>query len=113
AHETVRPMRTSAAAAVRFAGVIEFSVPSWSRAPQRPQFDSVWWNAATAAADSGARGSGMATSCATLLRSTARRQTSRMRSGSGLGRAAHAGEEDLGERLVERRRAHQARHLIG
>src|SRR5258707_756254 len=34
------PSRTSAAAALRLAGVIRFNVPSSSSAPHRPQFDS-------------------------------------------------------------------------
>ena len=38
AHETISPVRTSRAAAARFAGVIRFSAPAWSSAPQRPQF---------------------------------------------------------------------------
>ncbi len=42
AQVTGTPSRTSRAAARRLAGVIRFSVPSWSSAPQRPQFDSVF-----------------------------------------------------------------------
>src|SRR5262245_53311584 len=38
AQETISPVLTSRAAAARFAGVIRFSAPAWSSAPQRPQF---------------------------------------------------------------------------
>ena len=38
AQETISPVRTAFAAAARFGGVIRFSAPAWSSAPQRPQF---------------------------------------------------------------------------
>src|SRR5262245_6104344 len=40
ASEIARPSRTSAAAALRLAGVIRFAAPSSSSWPQRPQLDS-------------------------------------------------------------------------
>ena len=55
-HDTVRPDRTVAVAALVTSGVIRLSVPSWSSSPQRPQLDSVRWKARTSAAAMGARG---------------------------------------------------------
>src|SRR5262245_54444465 len=40
-HVTETPSVTSLAARTRASGVMRFRVPSWSSAPQRPQFDSV------------------------------------------------------------------------
>src|SRR5262245_14831324 len=40
ARETDTPSLTSAAACLRFAGVIRFAAPIWSSLPQRPQLDS-------------------------------------------------------------------------
>ena len=40
ARETDTPERTSAIAALRLAGGTRLSAPSWSSAPQRPQFES-------------------------------------------------------------------------
>src|SRR5262245_17033028 len=52
AQPTVRPLRTSRAAATRFSAVMWFSVPSWSRSPHRPQFESDWRNASISRFDS-------------------------------------------------------------
>jgi len=38
---TDTPSLTSAAARLRWAGVMKFTVPSWSSVPQRPQLESV------------------------------------------------------------------------
>ncbi len=40
ASEKTLPVRTQAAASIRFAGVIRFAVPSSSSSPQRPQFET-------------------------------------------------------------------------
>ena len=56
AQDTVRPVRTVAAAAAVTSGVIRLSAPSWSSSPQRPQLESVSWNARTSAAAMGSRG---------------------------------------------------------
>src|SRR5262245_59057770 len=40
-NDTVVPVRTSAAACCRLAGVIRLVAPNWSSFPQRPQFDSL------------------------------------------------------------------------
>ena len=56
AHETVRPVRTVAAAAAVTSGVTRFSAPSSSSAPQRPQLESESKNPRTSAASNGWRG---------------------------------------------------------
>ena len=48
--ETLTPLRTSAAAAWRFSGVIRLNVPTWSSAPQRPQFETSSKKASNSAA---------------------------------------------------------------
>ena len=49
ASETEMPSRTSAAACLRFSGVIRFSVPRSSSAPHRPQFVSSPFHRSTSA----------------------------------------------------------------
>ena len=56
AQDTVRPVRTVAAAAAVTSGVMTLSAPNWSSSPQRPQLDSVSWKARTSAAAIGSRG---------------------------------------------------------
>ena len=43
--DTVRPVRTSRAAAARFSGVIRLTAPTWSSSPQRPQLRRLRYSA--------------------------------------------------------------------
>ena len=72
ASDTVSPVFTSAAACFRFAAVTRLTEPSWSSAPQRPQFFTCWKSASNSAALRGARGSSAANAKSGAMRHAAR-----------------------------------------